>query len=227
MNDYQEEKHNSNQLVVEVAKQNPNATKLIPDFEEAINKLDAINKEVEKIRPLQELDNTGIAEEKGFSVKKLLNKTLDFSGAVYSWADKKSDLAVKERVNFKTGKLSKMTPGKLISAATITLDEAKKVPAADLAKGGISAAELTDYEEMVTYFKGIANSPRAAIIDTSAYTKRLKELFAASSTLISETLDRLARQFREKAPDFYFKYRGARKAIRHTPGNPNTDTDKK
>jgi hypothetical protein len=129
-----------------------------------------------------------------------------------------------ERVNFKTGKLSKMMPGMLISAATTTLEEAKKVPAADLAKAGITAAELTAYEEMVTYFKGIANSPRAAIIETSVHTKRLKELFAESSALFRETLDRLARQFKDKAPDFYLKYRGARKAIRHTPVKPKAET---
>jgi hypothetical protein len=224
MNDYQEEKHNSNQLVVKVAKENPDVIRQIPDFEEGINKLDVINKEVEEIRPLQEQDNTGIAEHKGYSLQKLLNKTLDISGAVYSWANKKSDQALMERVNFKTGKLSKMMPGMLISAATTTLEEAKKVPAADLAKAGITAAELTAYEEMVTYFKGIANSPRAAIIETSVHTKRLKELFAESSALFRETLDRLARQFKDKAPDFYLKYRGARKAIRHTPVKPKAET---
>lgn len=224
MNDYQEEKHNSNLLVVKVAKENPGVIAQIPDFEEGINKLDAINKEVEEIRPLQEQDNSGITANKGFSVQKLLNRTLDVSGAVYSVADKKNDLMLKERVNFKTGKLSKMMPGKLISAATTTLEEAKKVPAADLAKAGITAAELTAYEEMVTYFKGVINSPRAATIDTSVYTKRLKELFAESSALFSETLDRLARQFKEKAPDFYLKYRSARKAIHHSPDKAKAES---
>jgi hypothetical protein len=226
MNDYQEEKHNSNQLVVKVAKENPDVIKQIPDFEEGINKLDVINKEVEAIRPLQEQNKSGIAEHKGYSLQKLIYRTLDISGAVYSWADKKNDQALKEKVNFKTGKLSRIMPGKLISAATITLEEAKKVPADDLAKAGITATELTAYEEMVAYFKGIANSPRAAIIDTSVHTKRLKELFGESSSLISETLDRLARQFKEKAPDFYLKYRGARKAIRHTPVAPQMSTAK-
>lgn len=225
MNDYQEEKHNSNQLVVKVSLENLATIKRIPDFEAGINTLDSINKEVDNIRAQQEKDNSGVTENKHFTMKNLLNQTLEIAGAVYAYASKKNDILLMGKVDYKINKLSRVGPGKLISAASTTLEEAKKIPAEDLANAGITAAELTAYEEMVNYFKSISNSPREAQISTSVYTKQLAKLFKQSNQLFRHTLDQLARQFKTKAPEFYQKYRSARKSIKHSGTTPDA-TDK-
>jgi hypothetical protein len=221
MNDYQEEKHTSNKLVVKVANENPEATKLIPDFEDGIKKLDVINKEVEKVRTLQEEDKSGVTDNKHYTLDNLRESTLDVGGAVHSYGSKKKDVPLMGKVNFKAGKLSGMVPGKIIAAANTTLEEAKKIPAEDLAKAGITAAELTEYEALVTYFKTVSAAPREAQVEVSAYTKRLAVLFAESRELFRDSLDKLARQFKKKAPSFYVLYRGARKTIHRSPN----DTD--
>lgn len=222
MNDYQEERHNSDQLVVKIAKENPEAVKLIPAFEEGIKNLELLNDEVEKFRVLQEEDKSGVTVNKRFTMNNLINQTLDVSGAVHVCAYKKNDVLLMSKVDYKVGSLSKVVPGKVIAAAIITLEEAKKVPVADLANTGISAAELTEYEEMVTYFKSIKSSPREVQIDVSVYTKQLGNTFKEITKLYKNTLDRLARQFKTKAPEFYQKYRAARKAIHRGPENPET-----
>lgn len=221
MNDYQEEKHASNKLVVKIARENPTIISLIPDFEAGIKRQEEINAEIEKIRPLQEKDNSGVAENKQFTVKNLLNQTLDISGAVHSCANKKNDVLLMGKMNYKSSTLSKQTPGKLIAVATTVLDEAKKLPAEELSRAGITVAELTAYEEIVTYFKGISNSPREAQIETSVYTKLLKKLFKESSNLYKNSLDRLANQFKSKAPEFYLRYRSARKSIHRGGDGPD------
>lgn len=220
MNDYQEERHASNKLVVKIARENPAIIKLIPDFESGINMQDEINKEVEKISTQQEKDTSAITENKRFTIKKLLSQTLEVSGAVHAYASKKKDILLMGKVNFKVGALSNMSAGKLISVANTSLEEAQRVPAKDLALAGISASELAAYKEMVDYFKNISNSPREAQIETSVYTKRLAELIKASTKLYKESLDRLALQFKSKAPEFYQKYRSARKSIRRTTETP-------
>lgn len=222
MNDYQEERHASNKLVVKIAKENPDIIKLIPDFEEGIAKQDEINNKIEKIRKLQEEDTSAVTTNKTFTIQNLVNQTLDVSGAVHAYADKKNDVLLMGKVDFKIGALSKMVPGKIIAAATTSVEEAKKIPPADLAKAGITAAELTAYEEIVDYFKSISASTREAQIETSGYTEQLVVLFKASTKLFKKSLDKLAHQFKTKAPEFYHKYRAARKAIHRGPDKPVT-----
>jgi hypothetical protein len=222
MNTYQEEKHASSKLVVKVARENPQSTALIPSFEAGITKLDAINIEVEKIRKLQDQDISGVTVNKNFTEENLNTYTVDVAGAVYSYAVSKKDEVLKGIVNYKRGTVGNMTAEELISAAGIVLEEAKKVPAADLAKEGITADELKTFEDMVTYFKTVSNSPRESIIDRSGNTKRLAELFKESASLYKNTLDRLGHQFLRKDSTFYYKYRGARKVIHHGGDNPDT-----
>jgi hypothetical protein len=230
MNDYQDEKLDSNKLVVKIARENQETTNLIPDFADGITRQEEINNEIDRIRILQEKDNSGVTENKNYTLKSLLDQTLDISGAVHSYAVKKEDTQVMSKVDFKVRTLSKMVPGKLISAAGTTLEEAKKVPSADLAKTGISSDELKAYEEIVEHYKSISNSPRATQIEVSVYTKQLLALFKESGKLYKQSMDRLARQFKTKAPEYYMKYHAARKAI-HRGGSdsetPTTDDSKK
>jgi len=104
---------------------------------------------VEKIRTLQEQDFSGVTTHKTFTMDNLSNYTVDIAGAVYSYAEKKNDVVLKGKVNYKRGALANMTPGEIISAANTVQAEAKKVPAADLVKEGISADDLKAYDEMV------------------------------------------------------------------------------
>lgn len=218
MTDYQEEKHSSNKLVVTISKENPKSIELIPAFAEGIEKLDVLNKEIEKYRTLQETDITGVTVNKDFTMDNFINYTVDVAGAVYSWADKKNDIILMGIVDFKISKVSKMTPGKIISAAATVIDEARKLPEAELANEGISADELKTYEDMLAYFKDMSISTREATINKSGYTSELATLFAKVSKLYKNTLDRLAHQFKRKDPEYYRKYRAARKVIHHGPG---------
>jgi hypothetical protein len=224
MNDYQEEKHKSNQLVVKVAKEHPESTALIPAFEKAIDKQDALNKEIEKIRILQEKETKGFAKNKKFTIENLGNYTIDISGAVSSYAGEKGNTVLQTNIKYGRKKISEMKPGEIIAAATTVLEEAKKVPAADLALQGITAEELKDYEDMIATLKTVSGEPREAIVDKSGYTAKLAALFIESAKLHKETLDVLGHQFKRKDPTFYVLYRKARKAI-HQGGGAGDNTD--
>jgi hypothetical protein len=51
---------------------------------------------------------------------------------------------------------------------------------------------------------------REAVIDRSGVTERLRKLFDEGNSLVRDTLDRLAVQFKRKDPEFYMKYKAAR-----------------
>lgn len=221
----QEEQLSSDKLVVKTAEENPDSIKLIPAFEAAIQKLKLIIGEVEKLRMLQDKDISGVTEHKHFTIDQLNERTLEVSGATFAYAEDQGDTVLKKLVDVKKDELNHKTPGEIVSVANTILTEAKKVVAADLTKHGISPAELKEFEDMVTYFNGISESPRESIIDRSGATKRIGELFKQSSALRKNTLDKLARQFKRKDPAYYLKYKGSRKIIHHggnTAATPDT-----
>jgi hypothetical protein len=218
----QEEHHASNKLVVTEAEANVASTNLIPRFAIGIQKLKAFNARVDLIRPSQELDITGVTDKRKFTMSNLTKQTVSVAGAVHSYADDKGDLVLKKVVNFSKNKLRKLTQEEVISAADTVLTEAKKVTPADLLLEGISAAELKEYEEIVTYYRSISTSVRGAIIDRSGYTDELAQLFKQISALYKNSLDRLSHQYETKDEAFYHKYWAARKVIHH-PGGGSDD----
>jgi hypothetical protein len=222
MTTYQEERHASNKLVVKEAENNPQSMNLIPNFAKGIGKLKLINTEVDRLRALQEMDTGGVTENKNFTLDKLKAYTLDFAGAVHSYASDKSDLVLMKVVNYKSGKVGKMSQEKIIAVADIVLGEAKKVAPADLAKEGISVDELKEYDDMITYYHSLSTSVREAVIDKSGYTNLLALQFKASSALFKNSLTRLSSQFKRKDPEFYLKYMAARNHIDR--GGPSGDT---
>jgi hypothetical protein len=221
----QEERHASNKLVVQEAEANPQSMNLIPSFAAGIVKLKEINDQVDKLRPLQERDTSGVTVNKNFTLENLRIFTIDIAGAVHSYAYVKKDFVLMKVVNFGKAKVNRMTQEKIISAADTVLSESKKLLPADLEKEGISAAELKEYDEMVTYYRGISTSVRGAIIDTSGYTAAVLALFGESVALFKNSLDKLGNQFERKDHAFYLKYKAARNHIDR--GGPSVDTKDK
>jgi hypothetical protein len=230
MTTYQEEHHTSNKLVVSEAEANTASMNLIPKFATNIQKLKTINARVDAIWPSQELDITGVTDNRKFTMSNLSKQTVSVAGAAHSYAADKGDLVLKKVVNITKNKIRKLTQEEVISAADTVLTEAKKILPADLEKEGISAAELKEYEEIVTYYKSISTSVRGAIIDRSAYTDELAQLFKQVSALYKNSLDRLSHQYETKDVVFYHKYWAARKVIHHPGGGSDdkgSDTDNK
>jgi hypothetical protein len=187
-----------------------------------IAKLKVFNARVDTIRPKQESDTSGVTDNKDFSVNNLTKRTVCMAGAVHSYASDNNDYVLMKLVDYGKSRMSKMTQEEVIAAADTVLTEAKKLLPADLQKEGISAAELAEYEEIETYYKGISTSVRGAIIDKSAYTDELAGIFMQISALYKNSLDRLAHQYELKDKTFYLKYRAARKVI-HRPGNDGSN----
>jgi hypothetical protein len=226
MNTYQSERQTSYRNIVRQAKAHEATVKLIPKFSKGIDKLDQIIVQIDKERVQQEKALTGITEAKNFTEDDLIELTIDVSGAVHSYADDKNNKDLMAKVNYKPSRIERMSVEELIAASSIVLEEAQKIPAADLAEEGISAEELAEYEEIVTIFKILTTTAREAIIARSVHTKKIASLFEEAGRLIKNSLDRLATQFKRKDRDFYLLYRGARNVIHRGPSTGNEEEKK-
>ena len=210
MNKYQTARLDSLKLIVKESKNNPASIALVPKFGSVINRMEAIGNELEGLQVLQAKDLTGITTDKDVALDDLSDSTVEIAGAVYSYAHDRHDNTLMMKVNYKSKAIEEMTQSEIVAVAGIVLEEALKIPADDLANEGISAAEMSDYRQLISHFSSIKSSKREAVIDRSGTTEKINGLFKEASILIKDKLDRLAAQFKRKDPEFYLKYKAAR-----------------
>lgn len=221
MNHFQLSKLNTYRLISIETKNNQTEASLIPAFIKGVARLEAMIVEIDQLAVEQSTNITGITKEKNAFLNELEAYLVDVAGAVYAHAQLQNNKTLQEIVNFKQGTVAKMQQSAVINAAAIVLEEATKLTPEELAEGGISAEEMTQFADTLTQVKAAANEPRAAIIDRTGYTQRMADLFTEASDLKKNTLDRLATQFARKAPDFYYKYLAAATVIyRHKSKTP-------
>jgi hypothetical protein len=225
MDKFQTTKLDSLKLIVKESSNNPASIALVPTFGTVVNQLDQICSEIEKRQTLQEKDLTGITADKDIALEDMADSTLEIAGAVYSWAHDRNDNTLMAKVDFKKNRIDTMTQSELGSTARIVLEEAVKIPSDELANEGISANELTAYQSSIAHFGEVKSSKNEAVIDRSGTTEKLNLLFKQANTLLKNKLDRLAVQFKRKDPDFYLKYKAARKVhYRSAPKKGTEDT---
>ena len=223
MNDYQNAKQSSYKLIVKEAKNYPNEVSLIPSFSAGINRLEAISNQIDAVSTEQAKNITGITGGKNSVMELVADYLVDVAGAIHSFADNTNNLALQARVNYKESAISKMAQPDLIKAAAIVIEEADKLGPGALSNEGINPGEMDQFRTAFNQFKEVSSDPREAIIDRSSYTQQLADLFADASKLKKATLDRLATQFKRKAPEFYAKYKAASLVIYRQAGKGSTE----
>ena len=210
MNKYQTARLDSLNLIVKESKNNPDSIALVPKFATVIARIETICNEIESLQILQEKDLKGITADKDVALETLTDTTIEIAGAIFSYASERKNNTLMSKVNYKPTALERMSQSELVAAAGIILEEAKLIPSRDLNAEGINIDDITAYEQLIMNFKEMKSSKREAVIDRSGTTENLANLFKEASTLVNGTLDRLAVQFKRKAPEFYLKYKAAR-----------------
>ncbi|ADQ79049.1 hypothetical protein Palpr_0899 [Paludibacter propionicigenes WB4] len=227
MNDYQNAKQASYKLIVKEAKNHPNEVSLIPSFSTGINRFETIVNQIDTVSTEQAKSIKGITDGKNSVMGLVADYLVDVAGAIHSYAENTNNLALQDRVNYKESAISKMAQPDLIKAAAIVIEEADKLGLGALSNEGITPVEMDEFRTAFNQFKEVSSDPREAIIDRSNYTQQLADLFADASKLKKTTLDRLATQFKRKAPEFYAKYKAASMVIYRQAAKSSTEATPK
>jgi hypothetical protein len=87
----------------------------------------------------------------------------------------------------------------------------------------VTPATLTAFQAKIDAFDAVRMSPRDAIKQSAAATKRLPKLFRKMRVLLTKRLDPLIAPFKETNPELWSEYKTARKLV----NLPTTQSDKK
>jgi len=210
MNESQSIQHASNKLIVKEATNDPASLEMVPNFNKGITRLDEINAEVDSLWILQEKDLTGVKTDKDMTVFSLADYVIELIGAVHSHAYQDGNATLMSRVGYKPSVIKHLATAELLVVAGVVLVEAQNLPAEELMQAGISSEDLATVQNLIAELKEVNTKPKEAIIDRAGVTERLGELFAESKGIVKNTLDKLAPQYKRKAPEFYRRYKAAR-----------------
>jgi hypothetical protein len=210
MNETQTIQHASNKLIVKEATNDSASLALVPGFNKGITRLGEINDKVDSLGILQEKDLTGVKTDKDKTVLSLVDYVVELSGAVHSYAFETSNATLLNRVSYKASQIRQMASGDLLIVAGVVLDEAQRLTPEALTHVGFSPEDLVIVQGLIAELDEVKTGPKEAIIDRAGVTETLRTLFAESSGIVKNTLDKLAPQYKRKAPEFYRRYNAAR-----------------
>jgi hypothetical protein len=202
----QTKQHASNTLLVKEATNDPESLELVPSFRDGINRLGEINKEVNSLAVLQEKDLKGITTDKDKTKLTMSDWMIEVSGAVHSYAHGIGNNTLMSRVAYKRSEIRRMDQPELLAAAGVVLEEAQRIPAEALLKEGICPDDLISMQNLIADFNNVKSGPKEAVIDRSGATEKVRALFAEAKGIIENSLDKLAPQYKRKAPEFYRRY---------------------
>ena len=209
MNYFQKERLTSYDKVLTECDNAPETVAIIPLFAKNIARLRVITSTVKQLALEQGQVTTGITTQKNNLLDEVIGLALDVAGAVHAYAEEKNDTALQEKMDYSSSDFSHIDQSIILTTLEIILVQAQKLSVAELEECGITAAEMTDFVEKLAKLKTSVNEKGLAVIDQSNATKQIGELMTEAANLKKKSLDRLARQFERKAPDFYFKYKAS------------------
>ena len=212
MNETQTIQHASNKLIVKEATNDPASLEMVPNFNKGITRLDEINAEVDSLGIQQEKDLTGVKTDKDKTVVSLADYVIELMGALYSHAYQTGNATLMSRVGYKSSVIRHLATPELLTVAGVVLVEAQNLPAEELLQAGIGSEDLATVQNLIAELNEVNTGPKEAIIDRAGVTERLAELFTESNGIVKNTLDKLAPQYKRKAPEFYRRYKAARGA---------------
>ena len=210
MNEIQAIQHASNKLIVKEATNDPASLAIVPNFNNGIIRLGEINSEVDSLGIQQEKDLTGVKTDKDKTVFSLADYVIEISGAVHSHAYQTGNATLMSRVDYKASVIKHLATPELLKVAGVVLVEAQNLPAEELMQAGIGSEDLSTVQNLIAELKEVNTGPKEAIIDRAGVTEKLGALFAESKGIVKNILDKLAPQYKRKAPEFYRRYEAAR-----------------
>jgi len=210
MNETQTIQHASNKLIVIEAMTDPASLAMVPNFSKGITRLGEINDEVDSLGILQEKDLTGVKTDKDKTVFSLIDYVIELIGAVHSYAHLTGNATLMSRVDYKSSVIKHLSTAELLTVAGVVVAEAKNLPEEELTQAGISGKDLATIQDLIAELNEVNTRPKEAIIDRAGVTVRLGVLFVESKGIVKNTLDKLAPQYKRKAPEFYRRSKAAR-----------------
>lgn len=199
---------------------------LTADFTALQNGLTKLALKIDQLEDtvLTQTDLSAAAEEKKQDRTNLISSAVLLTGALLCLSQNTSDKRLEKKASISVSTLNKAKDSKLVALCRGIHKMAAPLAQA-LKPCQITAAQIADFKQQTDDYKKNYTKPREAIATGKAATKRLPVLVRETSSLLRKEIDPLMVQFKKTEPEFYAKYKAARRLVK--PAAPPTKKKKK
>ncbi len=209
MNSSQEAKLNMYNAVVTHCAANPAIVATVPAFQTAFTNFQDIFSSIIETAQEEAQVIKGVAMDKAQAKKDLVQKAVDISSSVYAYAVTQNDNTLKEQVNFSLTDLLRLKD-EILGPTCLNISNAANDNVANLVGYGITAAVITDFNDMITNYMGAVSNPRNAVTQRATYSASLKDYFKSGDDILKNQMDKIALQFKAANLEFYTTYKNNR-----------------
>jgi len=217
MNNTQESTLSMSVGTINYLNKNASITSNLPGFEPLFTKFKENTNGILVLREQQEIDKSGITENKELLRADLVAKAYDISHKTEVYATLVNNLILAKEVHFPETSLSKATDSKLESRVLIIIEKVNAY-LSELMPYGVSAADLAALQNVFALFRAAIPGPRAGTIDRKSVTDQLAILFKNNKSVLDK-IDLLIDIVRLSQPVFYSGYKNSRKIIQTGNGS--------
>ena len=177
-------------------------------FSDAVDDLDANIDAIGNLRDQQEVDTTGVTDDKDLKRVTLEGQTYTIASATVFYASVTNNRDLLKKVNFTRSQLDKARDNELPGMSK-QVHQAAAANAAALLPYGITAIMIAALNTAIEEFVDYISKPRAAKSETSAATEQLPKVYTDTDKVLEERLDKGMEIFKSST-DFYTQYFNAR-----------------
>ena len=217
MNNNQESKFTMSLALRNLLMKSSAITTTLPGFIPIFNEFDGNLNLIQAIREQQEVNKSGLAQNKKFLRTDLIDKAFDASHKIEVYATLNNNTVLAKQVHYPKTRLDHVTDSKLVDIAQVILDAADSV-ITELSAYLMNEAILDDLNNANNLFKAAIPTTREGTIGTKQATDELARLFKVNDSLLAK-LDLLVDLVNKIAPQFYAIYKDTRKIIDKSRGS--------
>ena len=180
---------------------------------------------IQTLEQSQNLDTSGIAQDKQASKVAMATAAIGIALAVRAYAVKTKNNTLAKEVDFNQSDLTGARDTDAVEDCQ-NIHDAATTNLAALAAYGVTAAKLTALQTAITAFSGLMGKPRQTIASSKTVTQQLSDAFDATDLVLKEELDNLIGQFADTNAGFVSDYQNARTIVDQSASHasPNQPT---
>jgi hypothetical protein len=184
----------------------------IMTFTNVVNLLIAKIILIQQTETKQTRSTKGITGGKKTKKQELIEKTIEGSSALQSFASDNGNQDLYSLVDFSEAELETLPDAIVKDRAQLVLDTVN-ANAASLAGEGFDAADIIQLQTLVNEYDVAIPAPITAISNKKTATETLKTLFSETMELLETNLDKKMVQFKQSHPEFFSDYENNREIL--------------
>jgi hypothetical protein len=197
-----------------------------PAFKQQFNEFKTQIQNINDTLMDQRKTTTGVTKAKQDTRNNVVKTGLIISESCFAYANVIGDLKTASRVSFRISDLMKGRDSELLADLRVIHEIAQQNIDA-LADYGVSQEDADEFHDLIEAYAAVLENPRQAVTNKARATKKLKELFSFTDSILKNRLDRLVNRYKESHPDFWNQFKFARKIVNlgHRRKEKNTESN--